>query len=189
FSCVTPERARCARAVVLRGLLGVLGAGEGDRGPAGPPGGSGGGGNPNPPEPTPTAYAAGEPVPELVASIDSIGGASGASGAFLPGDSLSVEFTLSKANGDPWTLEELKEGQALVSGPSFNYQRVLPATDVRASATALGGGRFRFAFPTPIPANFEPPYNDSPSFGLSQGELAGRALLDGTYTLGISFAW
>lgn len=167
-------------------LLLLLAACEGERGPAGPPGPDD---DPDPPAPTPTAYAFGADVPELVARIEGVSGASGPAGEFLPGDTLAFEFSLRKANGAAWTLEELDEGTALVSGPSFNYQRVLPAAEVLAHATQVAAGLFRFQFQEAIPATFQPPYHDSASFNASGGELAGRNLLDGTYTLGISFAW
>ena len=179
---------RLAHALAVS-LVCLLGACEGDQGPAGPPGPPGGDGEPDPPEPTPTEYAPGEAVPELVVSIDGLSGASGPAGEFLVGDTVSVDFSLAKANGDPWTLDELVEGQALVSGPTFNYQRVLPSEDVLAGATQTGTGRFRFVFPGAIPAAYLPPYNDSPSFNANGGELSGQALRDGTYTLGLSFTW
>src|SRR5262249_16243763 len=50
-------------------------------------------------------------------------------------------------------------------------------------------GRFRFTFADPLPAAFAPPYNDSPSFNAANGELTGQPLLDGTYSLGLSFTW
>jgi hypothetical protein len=172
----------------------ALAACEGDRGPAGPQGpqgpGGGGGGGTDPDEPTRTEYEVGEAVPELVALIDSIGGASGPNGEFLVGDTISLEFSLEQGDGKPWKLAELTAGEALVSGPSFNYQRVLPSeTDLAARAVEIAAGRFRFTFASPIPATYPPPYNDSTRFGFNAGELAGRDLLDGTYTLGLSVTW
>jgi hypothetical protein len=185
-TCATPE----PRWLVVS-LLVALSACEGERGPAGPPGpGGGGGGGTDPDEPTPTEYVAGEPVPELVARILALEGASGPGGEFQVGDALAVEFALEKEDGEPWTLEELVEGEALVSGPTFNYQRVLPAElGLTTRALETAPGRFRFDFPNAIPATYAPPYNDSPSFNANGGELQGRALLQGTYTLGLSFTW
>ena len=167
---------------------------EGERGPAGPEGppgpGGGGGGGTDPDEPTPTEYEVGEAVPELVARIEAISGASGPNGEFQVGDTLTLEFALEKANGDPWMLDELTAGEALVSGPSVNYQRVLPVeSDLAARATKITAGHFRFSFASPIPATYPPPFNDTTSFGFNGGELSGRELVDGTYTLGLSVTW
>jgi hypothetical protein len=176
-------------------LLLLLGACEGDTGPAGPAGpegppGPGGGGGTDPDPDTKTDYAVGESVPTLVARIDGVSGASGPNGEFLVGDVVTVDFALEKANGDPWKLEELDEGEAMVSGPTTNYQRVLPAeVDLPARASKLAAGHFRFTFPSGLPVNYPPPLNDSTSSTAGQGELTGRPLRDGTYTVGLSFTW
>src|SRR5262245_23466571 len=190
-TCVTPEGA-LVRVLAVTFL--ALAACEGRRGPAGPQGppgpGGGGGGGTDPDEPTRTEYEVGEAVPELVARIDSIGGATGPNGEFLVGDTVALEFSLEKADGKPWKLAELTAGEALVSGPTVNYQRVLPVeTDLAARAVETAAGHFTFTFASPIPATYPPPYNDSPSFGFNGGELSGRALVDGTYTLGLSVTW
>jgi len=189
--CAIPE----ARLRLLAlGLALLAGACEGDRGPAGPqgpPGSSGGGGGgTDPDENTPTEYTAGEDVPALIARIELLEGASGPGGEFLVGDVMTVEFALEKADGSPWLLEELGEGEVLVSGPTSNYQRVLPAeTDLPTRAEELTPGRYRFTFPDPLPSVFAPPYNDTTSFGPNGGDLGGRNLQDGTYTVGLSFTW
>src|SRR5687768_11410487 len=136
-TCVTPESpsngapgivartpwsgsgARSSRALpAVVAALSLLTACEGDTGPAGPPGppgppGDGGGVDPD--ELTPTEYEVGEAVPELVARIESVSGASGPAGEFLVGDVVTLEFALEKSNGAPWKLEELAEGEVLVS--------------------------------------------------------------------------
>lgn len=180
-----PELARIA---ALAGLL-ALGACEGERGPAGPEGPGGGGGGTDPDEPTPTEYESGDEVPEVRLTLVALTGASGPAGEFLVGDTPTIEFTLAKADGKPWPLEELSAGEALVSGPSFNYQRVLPAADVLADALELEEGRYRVTLASAIPPTYPAPYNDTTSFGANGGELQGRNLLDGTYTLGLSFTW
>ncbi len=190
-TCVTAEK---ALARLLAVTLLVLAGCEGEQGPAGPAGpqgpGGGGGGGTDPDELTPTEYEVGEAVPELVARIDALSGASGPNGEVQVGDTLTVDFSLEKADGKPWTLEELTAGEALVSGTTVNFQRVLPAElDLAARATETAAGHFRFTFANPIPAVFAPPYNDTTSFGLSGGELSGRDLVDGTYTLGLSVTW
>src|SRR5678815_2263516 len=80
--------------------------------------------------------------------------------------------------------------RALVSGPTFNYQRVIAeSSDVALRSVALGGGAFTYTFAVPIPATYLPPLNDTPSFGPLDGEMQGAPLLDGTYTVGLTFAW
>jgi len=184
-TCATPERRLLALALLL-----ALASCEGDTGPAGPvgPPGTGGGGGGD--EETPTVYAGGESVPELRVAITELLGASGPNGEFQVGDVPSVRFSLLKEDGTAWGLEELVAGEALLSGPTFNYQRVLPLEDdVLARAQSEGEGRYVLAFSAPIPALYAPPYNDTTSFGFNAGELSGRALLDGTYTVGLSFTW
>jgi hypothetical protein len=188
-------------AATVRGLAGLaalalfLGGCEGARGPAGaqgpqgPPGDDGTGGNPGD-DGTPVEYEPGEAVPEVVAHIEGLSGATGPAGEFLVGDSLTVEFTLAKAADEAWDIAELTGGEALVSGPTTNYQRVLPLeVDLHERATEVAEGRFRFTFPSVLPTTYPGPLNDTTSFGRGDGELTGLALRDGTYTLGISFTW
>jgi hypothetical protein len=186
----TDRTATCAiRELVLAALLAtLLGACEGDQGPPGPPGEPGGGGDED--EPTPTEYTAGDAVPRLSATIVELRGASGPAGEFQQGDVVTVVFRVEKEDGASWKLDELVSGEALVSGPTSNYQRVLPLEDdVRDRAVEEAPGTFAFTFAAPIPSLFAPPYNDTPSFGQNQGDLGGRPLQDGTYTVGLSFAW
>jgi hypothetical protein len=165
---------------------------EGRRGPPGPAGGAGpGDSNPgDDPEPTATEYEVGAFVPELLLEIRGLIGASGPGGEFLPGDVVSVDFTVTRSDGRPWSLGELEGGEALISGPTFNYQRVLPLQDdVLARSVDEGAGHFRYTFAEPLPAAYLAPYNDSPSFGPELGELTGQPLLDGTYTVGLTVRW
>ena len=74
----------------------------------------------------------------------------------------------------------------MVSGPSFNCQRVLARrTDLIEESTANAGGSYTYTFPLPIPSSCLAPLNDSASFGSGDGELQGEALLSGTYTVGL----
>jgi hypothetical protein len=155
-------------------------------------GGSGGGSAPppRPPEPEDTSLTRFDDAPGVVVAITSVSGASGADGSFRPGDALAVRFRLEKSDGSRWGLAEMGESSALVSGPSFNYQRVIAErTDVVERAVAHADGSFTYRFAAPIPAVYLPPYNDTPSFGPLDGELAGEPLLAGTYTVGLSFVW
>ncbi len=155
---------------------------DGDRGPAGPAGTGIG--------PTSTVLDKDEVAPRVVVTITGVSGASGATGNFEPGDTPSVTFTLAHDDGSPWGIDELSLGRALVSGPTFNYQRVLAeATNVRAASVQNADGSWTYTFASPIPATYLPPLNDTAAFGADDGELAGQALLDGTYTVGLYFGW
>ena len=139
--------------------------------------------------PTPTEVAPDEEAPTLEPRITEISGASGPNGEFLVGDRITVRFGIAQADGSPWQLGELGEAEALVSGPTFGYQRVIPVqTDVATAAVELDDGFFLYTFPA-LPATYAAPYNDSASFGRDEGERTGDALVDGTYSLGFSFTW
>jgi hypothetical protein len=144
---------------------------------------------PPPPTPEPTTLQPFEDPPGVRVTILGVAGASGADGTFRPGDHPRVTFELEKADGSRWGIAEMVRSSAMVSGPSFNYQRVIAEqTDVVAAAVANSDGSFTYAF-GPIPAHYLPPYNDTPSFDDFHGELAGDDLLAGTYTAGLSFTW
>ncbi|MFN0008675.1 MAG: multiheme c-type cytochrome [Planctomycetota bacterium] len=154
---------------------------DGDQGPPGPPGGGG---------LTDTELDLDEDSPGVEVVVLSIDGASGADGTFQVGDRVSVTFELRKDDGSLWELSEMTTARLMVSGPSFNYQRVLPqVTDVAAASVDNGDGTYTYTFASPIPAVYAAPYNDTASFGLTDGELTGQPLLAGTYTLGCYFAW
>jgi hypothetical protein len=144
-----------------------------------------------PPIPTtPSVLAPEQDAPGVVATITSFGGVHGSNTFFLPGDHVTVRFTLRKKDGSAWNLSEMSSATALVSGPTFNYQRVIAEqSDVAARAERVGADEFEYTFAAPLPNTYLPPLNDTPSFGAGDGELAGQTLLDGTYTIGLSFAW
>lgn len=142
------------------------------------------------PAPTPTVLARGEPAPKILVSISAVRGASGPSGAFRPGDVVTVDYRIQKEGGAAWRLDEIGIGRALLSGPTFNYQRVVAErTDVLARSRTNADGTHSYTFEEVLPAAFLPPLHDSPSFGVLDGELAGLSLLDGTYTVALAFAW
>jgi hypothetical protein len=148
---------------------------DGDEGPAGPPGPT--------PEPPLGAY---DPLPGLDLEIVDVEGGSGSNGNFESGDSFTFLFTVKNDQGEDVDLSLIASASAYVSGPTFNYQRVLASeSDVVANAVYRGGGVWSYTFAAPIPENYLPPYNDSPTFGLEDGELSGTELLDGTYTVGL----
>jgi len=169
--------------LALAGCSGSDGS-TGPAGPPGPPGPPGGSGS------TSTQVEQGQDAPGIHVAIVSLGGASGANGAFQVGDSLSLTFSLTKTDGTSWDIGEMNYGRALVSGPSFNYQRVLPeASNVATTAVDNGDGTYTYTFAAPIPAAYAAPLNDTPTFGVDDGELTGQALLSGTYTVGLYFGW
>ena len=156
---------------------------EGDDGNAGPTGGGG-------PTPTSTTVERGEDPPGIRLAVVRLSGGSGPGASFRVGDRITVTFTIEKDDGDAWHLDEMTAGAALVSGPSFNYNRVLPeTTDLLAASVHGADGSYTYSFPAPIPSVYAPPYNDTPSFGPGDGELSGMPLLDGTYTVGLYVRW
>jgi OmcA/MtrC family decaheme c-type cytochrome len=109
---------------------------------------------------------------------------------FAPGDTLTVTFSIKQDDGAPWGLGEMDTGRILVSGPSFNYQRVLAEkSDLVAASVKVGEATYAYTFALPIPETYLAPLNDTASFGADDGELAGEPLLGGTYTVGIYTAW
>ena len=166
-------------------LLGALACEDGSDGKQGPQGPAG----VPAPEPTPTTVSPLEKAPALNVEIVELEGASGPGGEFAAGDSVRIRYRMEKRDGTPWLLKEMTSGIALLSGPTFSYQRVVPAqTDVLTASTPNADGTFSYQLP-PIPDVYAAPLNDSASFGPNDGELTGQALLGGTYTVGLSVSW
>ena len=152
-------------------------------------GGSRGSGPPPAGPPTPTSLGLSDEVPQVLVLPVSLSGASGPLGTFQPGDRPALRFRLEQSDGTRWALEELSSGRSLLSGPTKNYQRVLPAADdVLATAIQHGDGSYTYRF-APLPAVYAAPYHDTEAFGVEDGERTGQPLADGTYTLGLSFTW
>lgn len=140
--------------------------------------------------PTSDELARGDDAPGVVLQVMKLGGASGAGGNFQVGDRISVTFTARKDDGSDWQPSEFDRGRILVSGPTFNYQRVLAEqSDLFAAAVENADGSLTYTFADPIPATYLPPFNDTASFGPLDGELAGQPLLAGTYTVGLYATW
>jgi len=140
--------------------------------------------------PTSRNLAKWEDAPGVVLDVTKILGATGPAGAFRIGDRITVTFTARKHDGSSWGLAELSGGRILVSGPTFNYQRVIAEqSDLLAASRDLGNGVFAYTFAAPVPATYLAPYHDSAAFGAGDGELAGQALLAGTYTVGMFCRW
>lgn len=159
---------------------------EGDDGATGPPGASA------PAATTPTAKSIDkdEAAPGVNIAITGVSGAGGATGNFAVGDTLSVTFTALKDDGSRWDITEFSFARAMVSGPTFNYQRVLAeVNNVATAAVENADGSWTYTFASAIPATYLAPLNDTASFDADDGELQGQALLDGTYTVGMYFAF
>jgi hypothetical protein len=110
--------------VLLGALLFATSGCAGDDGDQGPPGPAG---NPG----TDDELEQGDDLPGLVVAIQSLTGGSASGGLFRAGDTIRVNYRLQKTDGSDWDLAELSSGRALVSGPTFNYQRVmLEVTDL-----------------------------------------------------------
>ena len=156
---------------------------DGDRGPQGPPGPPGSGS-------TPTSLERGEDPPGIQLAVTGLAGGSGAGGSFAVGDRISVTYTIKKDDGSDWDITEMSRARILVSGPTFNYQRVIPELQDLATASVRNAdGSYTYRFADPIPAVYAAPYNDTPSFGPGDGELTGQPLVGGTYTVGLYTRW
>jgi OmcA/MtrC family decaheme c-type cytochrome len=171
--------------------LAALAAGgcTGDTGPQGPPGPPGSPGTGSGGAPTNTQLTQGQSPPGVHVAIVAVTGATGPSATFQAGDHVHVTYTLTKTDGTAWQLSEMSSGRIMLSGPSFNYQRVLPqVTDVATASVANADGSFTYTFATAIPAAYIAPYNTT-SPGTAPGDLTGQPLLAGTYTIGEYFSW
>src|SRR5262249_25538081 len=132
---LTPAKAptmSCSRSHLSFALaaLAALAGCSGSSGSAGKPGTPGSPGVPGDPAPTPTTLTKLADPPGVTFAITQLGGGSfgttdSGTSHFLPGDPVSLTFSLTKNDGSAWGLSELSNVTVLVSGPSFNYQRVL----------------------------------------------------------------
>jgi OmcA/MtrC family decaheme c-type cytochrome len=181
---------RVARACTLAALIALALAAPGCGGDDGDDGATGPAGPAGPPGPTDTTLTKFETAPGVNPEITSISGNAPGSSFFEPGETITVQYTLLKDDGEPWDVDEMATARILVSGPTFNYQRVIAEqSDLASASTYLGNGVWSYTFSTPIPATYLPPYNDTAAFGADDGELTGQPLLDGTYTVGMYLSW
>jgi len=173
------KRARTHSSYLALALL-AAGCSGGSSDPAPPP---------HPPD-EPTELQPHEDPPGVLLAIDSVSGGSVSDGSFRAGDRVTLRFRVQKLDGTRWNLHELHAPAAFVSGPTFNYQRVIAEqSDLFERALEQSDGSWIYTFADPLPAEYLAPLNDSSAFGAQDGELAGQALLAGTYTVGLALAW
>jgi OmcA/MtrC family decaheme c-type cytochrome len=133
------------------------------------------------PEPV---VGAGDALPGVVITMERVRGGTGPGGKARPGDRLSIDFRVTTDGNQPLELSTMARGAAMVSGPTFNYQRVIASqTDVLTRATKRALGAYTYTFTVPLPATYLPPLNDTTA--ITEGELTGQNLLSGTYTIGL----
>jgi hypothetical protein len=103
---------------------------------------------------------------------------------------VHVRYRLLKSDGTRWNLSEMDFARILLSGPASNYQRVIPEqSDVLARSVQRSDGSYDYSFADPLPAAYLAPLNDSADPLASEGERTGQDLIEGTYTVGLAFAW
>lgn len=172
LSRASSTAAWCLAAALLFALPGCSGD-DGSDGAQGPPG-----------DPGETPLGPDDPLPGVVVAITGISGGTGSGGNVRVGDIVTVEFTVANDNSEPLELADLNRGSIYISGPTFNYQRVIASqSDVLTRATEVALGTYSYRFAVPVPATYLAPLNDTAN--LTDGELTGQALLDGTYTVGL----
>lgn len=133
---------------------------------------------------TNTAMNLYQEMPGIIVTILGLGGGTGPGGNFIAGNTVAVTFELKRKNGTFIPISELDGGYIYVSGPTFNYQRVvLPQNDIVTNSTQNQDGSYTYIFTAPIPGTYAAPDNDTAL--LTDGELTGQPLLDGTYTVAI----
>jgi OmcA/MtrC family decaheme c-type cytochrome len=132
----------------------------------------------------PPALGVDDDLPGVNIEVTAVTGATGAGGSFRSGDRITVRFTVKDDNDTPLEFSSLNRISLYVSGPTFNYQRVIASqSDGLTRGIDLGSGTVSYTFAMPIPATYLAPLNDTATF--TDGELTGQPLLAGTYTVGI----
>ncbi|MCK6485574.1 MAG: hypothetical protein HUU22_08375 [Phycisphaerae bacterium] len=122
--------------------------------------------------------------------VQNITGGSG-SGFFNSGDTLAVTFNILDGSSNTIALSDVASLNMVVSGPVGNYQKIIPATGSGQNLMGAnlspnsGTGPFTYTHPTPIPATYPNPANNSAAFDFAGGwgELAGMPLAPGNYTV------
>ncbi len=123
--------------------------------------------------------------------IQSVAGESG-SGFFQAGDLMVVTFQLLDGDDNPVSIDDINSLDIFVSGPVELYQKIIPAsgTTIRFTSDATpatGTGPFTDTFTEASPATYPAPLTASTAFDFAGGwgELSGRALIAGSYTVNV----
>jgi OmcA/MtrC family decaheme c-type cytochrome len=141
---------------------------------------------PAPPPPTTPLLSVFENLPGVVCDVTALTGGTGPGGRVQVGDYLAVNFTLEKRDGSALSVVDLNSASIYISGPTSNYQIVIPRqSNLIARSTQNGDGSWTYTFPVAVPAVYAPPLNDTTAFGATDGELTGQPLQSGTYTVGV----
>ncbi len=133
-----------------------------------------------------------EDMPGLVPIVLAMGGSSNGDGSFAPGDTLGVTFKVTTKDGRLIPLKEIDAAGIWVSGPTTNYQHIIPSKadailldDVLALSKLNDDGTYTYTFADPIPTDYGVPINNTAKF--TMGELTGP-LDAGTYTVSMTFS-
>ena len=117
-------------------------------------------------------------LPETVVEIVSVNGGA----PVEPGQPFSVDFTIEDETGTAIPRASLNRLVLYVSGPAYNYQKVIPSDSTSTNFTQNPDDSYTYAIAA-FPTVYSPPDEDSPD--ITDGELTGQALLDGTYTVAV----
>jgi predicted CXXCH cytochrome family protein len=99
------------------------------------------------------------------------------------GGAFTVDFTVEDDLGNPIAMADLDRLRLYVSGPTYNYQRVIEVDGNLSHYVQNGDGSYTYTAVDPFPSVYAPPENDSPAFGPDDGEMTGEPLVEGTYTV------
>src|SRR5262245_25104439 len=160
-----PNPGGFALTLAAAALLSACSGSDGSDGQDGAPGSS------IPPS-TPTVLTRGENSPGVNVVITQVAGAGNSDGSFKVGDRPSVTFTLKKDDGTNWEIGEMSRARVLMSGPTFNYQRVIAEqSDVAAAAVKNADGSYTYTFSSAnaIQSTYLAPLNDTSSLGPDDG--------------------
>lgn len=133
-----------------------------------------------------------EDLPGLDLKIISMGGASNADGSFAVGDHIGVTFKVTTEAGRVIPMHEIDAAGIWVSGPTSNYQHIIPSKsgaillpDLALSSKLNDDGTYTYVFADAIPTDYGAPINDTTKF--TDGELKGP-LDAGTYTVAMAMS-
>lgn len=195
-----------ARAALLAGAVACASLSckgdPGGPGPSGQDGPAGPTGSPGPAGPsgqdgqdgedgvvgTPAVLGKYESLPGVVPTITRVVGGTGPNGTLQPGDRPEVTFTLTRKDGKRLLLSELDSASILLSGPTSQYQLVIPSkSDVKTLAVENADGSYTYTFAAGLPAQYPKQLNDTDGF-VQAGELRLTPLRPGTYTVGLQLS-